>query len=149
MKFLIFLKPYNMQNKFYKPHQSFKMSLPKIIGFSLLTFLILNILLFASCKKEPDPPPPDPSDNLAIDSLVATKKTVVTWEETFITAYARGKNLQFHWSANHGSMIGTDSVTVDYYACESCLGYNTIECKVSNEYGTVSDTVMIQVNPGK
>ena len=118
--------------------------------FSMSFFSLLIILgLAVSCKKEPDPPPPDPSDNLAIDSLVATKKTVVTWEETFITVYARGKNLQYHWSANHGSMIGTDSVTVDYYACESCLGYNTIECKVTNEYGTVSDTVMIQVNPGK
>jgi hypothetical protein len=122
-------------------------------AFSVAGFLLLFIFIFSvplsSCKKEKDPPPPDPSDNLAIDSIVATKKTVITWEETFITVYARGKNLQYKWTANHGSMIGTDSATVDYYACESCLGYNTIECKVSNEYGTVSDTVMIQVNLGK
>lgn len=109
--------------------------------------ILSGIVLISSCKKEDDPLPPDPSDNLALDSLVATKKTVHTWEETFITAYARGQNLQFKWTANHGSMIGEDSVTVDYYACESCIGYNTVQCTVSNEYGSVSDTVMIQVNP--
>lgn len=125
----------------------------KIKLFSFVVLHLLSVFIFSvslsSCKKEKDPPAPDPSNNLAIDSIVATKKTVITWEETFITVYARGKNLQYKWTANHGSMIGTDSATVDYYACESCLGYNTIECKVSNEYGTVSDTVMIQVNLGK
>jgi len=123
-----------------------KISMMKKVSI-LSSLFIAIIVLSVSCKKHDDPPPPDPSDNLAIDSLVATKKTVVTWEETFITVYARGNNLQYKWTANHGSMLGEDSVTVDYYACESCIGYNTIQCTVTNEYGSVSDTVMIQVNP--
>ena len=118
----------------------------KIVSILLALFIII-IVLSGSCKKQEETDPPDPSDNLALDSLVATKKTVNTWEETFITAYARGQNLSYKWTANHGSMLGEDSVTVDYYACESCIGYNTIQCTVSNEFGSVSDTVMIQVNP--
>jgi hypothetical protein len=113
---------------------------------SKIFFTILIIcLVYVSCKKDKEEEPA-PSDNLALDSIVTTKRTIVVWEEILITAYARGKNLNFLWSANHGSMDSKDSVTVKYWGCNSCIGLNTIECKVSNEYGTVSDTIMIQVN---
>lgn len=107
--------------------------------------ITISLLIFTSCKKEDENPPVNPSDNLALDSIVATSKTIVVWEEIYITAYARGQNLTYQWSANHGSMMGKDSVTVKYWACFSCTGMNTVECKVSNEYGTVSDTIMIHV----
>ncbi|HBG71300.1 MAG: hypothetical protein A2W93_01710 [Bacteroidetes bacterium GWF2_43_63] len=85
------------------------------------------------------------SDNLAIDSIVPEKRVVVVWEEIDIKVYTRGSGLSYGWSTNHGTLIGEDSVTVRYWACPTCTGLNTIECKVSNEYGTVSDTVMIKV----
>jgi hypothetical protein len=109
--------------------------------------IILIMLFSVSCKKDKTVPEPEPTNNLALDSIRATKKNIIVWEEIYITAYARGQNLSYEWSANHGSMLGADSVTVKYWACPSCLGTNTIECKVSNEYGTVSDTIMITVNP--
>jgi len=117
--------------------------------FFTKTFLSIIIILFVlgSCKKEKEIIEPDPSDNLAIDSLVATKTNIITWEEIFITAYTRGNNITLKWSANHGSMLGTDSSTVKYWACPSCVGQNTIECKASNEYGSVSKTIMVTVNP--
>ena len=132
-----------MKNIFYMIF-SIKKERAGVVSIFLFIFLIL---IFSSCKKEKDTTQPDPSDNLALDSLVATKKVIVTFEEIYITAYARGKNLKYSWSANHGSMLATDSVTVQYWACGTCVGHNTIECKVSNEYGTVSDTIMIRVNP--
>ena len=113
--------------------------------FLVLLVFCLTILIY-SCKKKTDTPQPDPSPNLALDSIVATKKNIITWEEIYITAYARGQNLEFRWNANHGSMLGKDSVTVKYWACESCIGLNTIECTVSNDYGSISDTIMINVN---
>jgi hypothetical protein len=103
--------------------------------------------MFVSCKKEDDSPPVDPTNNLALDSLVASKKNIETVEVITITAYARGQNLAYHWEANHGTLICNDSVTVEYWGCASCAGLNTIECTVSNEYGSVSDTIMIRVNP--
>lgn len=117
----------------------------KVMSKLLFAFMIF-IFVFSSCKKEHKKEEPAPSDNLALDSIVTTKRTIVVWEEILITAYARGKNLSYQWSANHGSMVGTDSITVKYWGCNSCVGLNTVECKVSNEYGTVSDTIMIQVN---
>jgi len=104
-------------------------------------------LLFAgiSCQKE-STPSIDPSNNLAIDSLVATKTDIKAWEEINITAYTRGKNITIKWSANHGSMAGKDSVTVKYWACTSCIGLNTVKCTASNEFGTLYDTIMINVH---
>lgn len=108
--------------------------------------LLIGILMFA-CNKEDDKPDANPTDKLALDSLVATKKHIVTWEQITVKAYARGENLNFKWYTNHGSMVTLDSVTLLYWACPSCEGLNVIECTVSNEYGSVSDTVMIQVDP--
>jgi len=114
------------------------------INFSLI---LLLVLIFFACNKEDDNPDVNPSDKLALDSLVATKKHIVTWEEITVKAYAHGENLKFEWYTNHGSMVALDSVTVLYWACPSCEGLNIIECTVSNEYGSISDTVMIQVDP--
>jgi hypothetical protein len=110
-------------------------------------FVIILILAGASCAKQDDKSKVDPSDKLALDSLVATKKHIVTWEEITVKAYARGENLKFEWHTNHGSMVALDSVTVLYWACPTCEGLNVIECTVSNEFGSISDTVMIQVDP--
>jgi hypothetical protein len=113
-------------------------------NFSIL--FIMAILMFG-CNKQEGNPDVAPSDNLALDSLVATKKHIVTWEEITVKAYARGENLKIEWYTNHGSMVALDSVTVIYWACPSCEGLNIIECTVSNDYGSISDTVMIQVDP--
>lgn len=136
-----------MKNEFVRKNNKlpYKLYLFKFFSKVLFTVIIVS-LVFVSCKKEKEEKEPDPSDNLAIDSLVTTKRTIVVWEKILITAYARGKNLSYQWSANHGSMVGKDSITVKYWGCNTCVGLNTVECKVSNEYGTVSDTIMIQVN---
>jgi hypothetical protein len=112
---------------------------------SFLLFILMMGILLPSCKKD-DEPHPDPSDNLAIDSLVATKTDIKAWEEINITAYTRGKHITFKWSANHGSMAGKDSSMVKYWACTSCIGLNTVKCTVSNEFGTLYDTIMINVH---
>jgi hypothetical protein len=112
---------------------------------SLAFILIYGLIV--SCKKKEETTYVKPSSNLAIDSIVATKTNIIIWEEIYITAYATGKNLTYKWSRNHGSMLFVDSSTAKYWACPNCIGLNTVECKVSNEYGTVSDTIMIYVNP--
>lgn len=111
-----------------------------------ILFILLVFLVF-SCNKEDEGPQIDPSDKLALDSLVASKKHIVTWEEITVKAYARGANLKYEWYTNHGSMVALDSVTVLYWACPTCEGLNVIECTVSNEFGSISDTLMIQVDP--
>ena len=114
------------------------------VKFSLILWIVL---IMSGCHKPEEKPNVNPSENLALDSLVATKQHIVVWEEINVKAYARGENLKFEWYTNHGSMVALDSGTVLYWACPSCEGLNIIECTVSNEYGSISDTVMIQVDP--
>jgi hypothetical protein len=113
---------------------------------SSLILLPALIILFA-CNKPGDNPDVNPSDKLALDSLVATRKHIVIWEEINVTAYARGENLKIEWYTNHGSMVAFDSVSVLYWGCPSCEGLNIIECTISNDFGSISDTIMVQVDP--
>ncbi|PKP03444.1 MAG: hypothetical protein CVU11_08110 [Bacteroidetes bacterium HGW-Bacteroidetes-6] len=115
-----------------------------IRGRFLLTFLFGMTLFVASCKKD-EPVVVDPSDNLAIDSLVPTSRDIVVWEQISIKVYSRGQGLNYNWNTNHGTLVGAGADTVGYWACPTCVGLNVIECELSNEYGTVSDTVMIRV----
>jgi len=108
--------------------------------------LILGLpLLFLAACEENDNPYVDPSDALAIDSLVASQRSAGLWEQVTITAYTRGENIEFHWTANHGSMTGVDSSSVVYWGCPTCIGLNTIECIATNAHGSVQDTIMIFV----
>jgi hypothetical protein len=110
-----------------------------------ILFIAMMIALFA-CEKEEQKTHVDPTVNLALDSITTSKKHIIVWEEILVTAHARGENLTYQWRTNHGSMIGKDSVTVRYWGCPSCVGLNTIECTVTNSFGTVSDTIMVQVD---
>lgn len=114
----------------------------KLIG---LFFVITLVISLAACKKEEQKPNVQPSANLSLDSITTTKKHIAVWEEILITAHAKGENLKYQWRTNHGSMLGRDSATVKYWGCNTCVGLNTVECTVTNSFGSVSDTIMIQV----
>lgn len=118
---------------------------PKTNLFNFL-FIAILVFCFAACKKEEQKPVVEPSVDLALDSITTTKRHIIVWEEILITAHARGENLNYQWRTNHGSMIGRDSATVRYWGCHSCIGLNTVECVITNSFGSVSDTIMIQVD---
>ncbi|MFW5755450.1 MAG: hypothetical protein ACOCWK_02535 [Tangfeifania sp.] len=111
----------------------------------VLTLIVL--MLSAGCNKQDEKPEPEPTVNLALDSLTATKKHIVVWEEITVRVYATGDNLDYKWETSSGSMLPIDSVTVRYWGCPSCVGENIIQCSVSNEFGTLSDTIVVQVDP--
>lgn len=107
--------------------------------------VLIAATIIIGCKKNDPIEEPDPSDKLALDSLTADKHEIVIWETIYIHAHTRGDNLQFQWSTNHGTIVGGNADSVQYYACPTCVGLNTIECTVSNEFGSISDTIMINV----
>ena len=118
-----------------------------LINLNIMLLVGLLFIIPVSCNKDVNTElsPVDSSSFLAIDSLVATKTNLIAWEKSYITAYTRGENIKYLWSTNHGSMFGEDSSTVIYWACFSCLGTNTVECRIENEYGFITDTLIINV----
>ncbi len=108
-------------------------------------FIILAIVIIGlwACSKKNDA---TPSDSIQIISLTSTVNPVMAYDTTVITVEATGANLQYGWVANHGRIKGSGK-SVKYSACISCMGLNTITCRVFNDTGEVSDTIMIRVTP--
>jgi hypothetical protein len=105
--------------------------------------IFLSTLLMWSCSKKAED---KPSDSIKIVSLTASANPLKAFEITEISVEATGESLQYGWVANHGRILGNGNV-VKYNACPSCAGHNTITCRVFNETGEVSDTIMIRVYP--
>lgn len=106
-------------------------------------FLFVGIVMITACSKKENT---NPSTEIRIVSLTETVNPVMAYDTTIITIVATGENLQFGWIANHGKIKGSGT-TIKYSACQSCIGLNTITCRVFNETGEVSDTIMIRVTP--
>jgi hypothetical protein len=113
---------------------------------SFFTISLLVLILAGACNKHDDLVPDQTSNTIFIDSIIPSKRNLVVWEECIVTVYARGTNLSYKWEADHGSMLGTGLTTATYWACPSCLGTNTIKCTVTDENGSVSDTLMLHIN---
>ncbi len=109
------------------------------------TYLIvlIGLVILSACSKKDNT---DPSSQIKIVSLTASVNPVMAYDTSVITVEAIGDNLQYGWVANHGKIKGSGS-TIKYSACQSCIGLNTITCRVFNETGEVSDTVMVRVTP--
>ncbi|HNW75019.1 MAG TPA: hypothetical protein PKN44_15420 [Bacteroidales bacterium] len=108
-------------------------------------YLLLGIMtaLIVGCSKKENS---NPSAEIKIVSLTETVNPVIAYDTTIITVVATGENLKYGWVANHGKIKGSGT-SVKYSACQSCRGMNTITCRVFNETGEVSDTIMIRVTP--
>jgi hypothetical protein len=103
--------------------------------------LIIATVYLVSCSKDNSGKTPG---DIQIQSLTATFRTVKAWDTTLITMEATGSNLQYAWEANHGDFKGSGK-TIKYAAGECCVGLNTIKCRVFNDTGEASDTIMIRV----
>ncbi len=106
----------------------------------VLLLLLSSGILFSCSKENADKGPGD----IRIQSLTSTLNPIEAWDTTLITVEATGSNLQYGWEANHGDFKGSGK-TVKYAAGECCVGLNTITCRVFNDTGQVTDTIMIRV----
>jgi hypothetical protein len=101
-------------------------------------------LFFIACEKGSDAGDKDTTDQITIDSLVASYYTVKAWDTTTITCYATGIDLVYSWECDHGNFNG-GGTQIKYAAGECCIGLNTITCTVSNDFGHVSKDIQIEV----
>jgi|WetSurMetagenome_2_1015567.scaffolds.fasta_scaffold119002_3 hypothetical protein len=103
--------------------------------------MFLSVLMLWACSKKEQI---KQSDSIKIVSLTATANPIIAWDTTVITVQATGDSLQYGWKANHGNFKGSGT-SIKYAAGECCVGMNTITCRVFNNTGEVSDTIMIRV----
>lgn len=114
----------------------------KII-FNFLFFISAVAVGISACNKA-DEGFQNTTNKIVIDSLVATFDTVMAWDTTTITCYARGESLEYHWECDHGNFNG-GGTQIKYAAGQCCVGGNTITYRVSNETGSVFKSIKIVV----
>ncbi len=107
----------------------------------LFILLMCSTIFLFSCSKEKTE---KTTGDIRIQSLTATLVKIKAWDTTVISMEATGSNLQYAWEANHGDIKGSGA-TIKYAAGECCVGLNTITCRVFNDTGEASDTIMIRV----
>lgn len=110
----------------------------------LLSIILLPIILTISACSKTDNSYQNTTDKIIIDSLTATSDTVMAWDTTTITCYARGETLEYNWECDHGNFNG-GGTQIKYSAGQCCVGGNTITCRVSNETGSVFKSIKIVV----
>lgn len=117
----------------------------KLLFIKTFIFLWLFLFIFlAACEKNEEKEIENPSNEISIDSLVATFLTVKAWDTTTITCYTKGLDLEYFWECDHGTINGGGD-KIKYAAGECCVGLNTITCIISNETGQATKNIQIDV----
>ena len=109
-------------------------------NITIVLFVISFILCFSNCTKEEEEPA---GGEINFQSLVAEQDTIAPGETTIIKATASGNQLEYHWSASLGDILGSGAEVV--YAASPCqVGTNKISCKITSGR-THSETKTIDI----
>jgi len=115
-----------------------------LIGIILLTVTIL------SCKKDTDTSDPGVVTTYPeIIELKADKYEIKVGGEDpcILTCEASGGNLSYVWEVDLGDIfaINEEGSQVRFTGSECCVGDKLIKCTVSNDLGSVTETVIVHI----
>lgn len=109
---------------------------------TIALYIFSLVLCVAACTKEEEEPM---GGEINFQSLVAEQDTIAPGETTKVKATATGDQLEYHWSASLGDILGSGAEVV--YAASPCqAGTNKITCKItSSSVQSESKTIDIVV----
>jgi hypothetical protein len=96
-----------------------------------LFFLLLVMLAFVSCKKDPEPTDDTQYVALKFDTLYASPDTFGIGGQTEIKAIASGTQLTYAWSVSLGDVLGSGA-TVNFVSSPCMYGTYQVSCTVSD-----------------
>lgn len=82
-----------------------------------------------------------------IISIQSDNTDIIVGQTTDIVCNALGGHLNYLWEADCGDIVLNlkDSTKISYTGSAACKGNRTIKCTVSNEKGTIKDSININV----
>jgi hypothetical protein len=112
-------------------------------------FLIIAIVIISGCKSDPTNPDSGTTSMPEIISL-KTDKTKILYggqEPAIITCSAKGGDLKYTWQVDLGDIIpiNADKSQVSFSGSACCVGDKTINCTVSNDKGSITKSIIINI----
>ena len=107
----------------------------------------ISILVFSACEKD-EPIVEDPQNTVPVIKMIQSDKDTIIFggnDPATITVDAEGGGLTYNWTVDLGDFfpLNTEKSQMEYTASDCCIGDKTIYCTVTNDKGTVTDSVMI------
>ncbi|MBI9033999.1 MAG: hypothetical protein JEZ03_05990 [Bacteroidales bacterium] len=116
----------------------------------LLAIVLLSSLMIWSCKK--DEVVVDPGLEITSPKIVSLNATMDTinfggTEPTVITCTAEGGGLTYLWEVDLGDIIPQNEAAsvINFTGSACCIGDKVIKCTVSNQKGSVEQTIKIYI----
>lgn len=97
----------------------------------IVLILFASVVFLYNCEKEEGETNGDPDAPFNYESLETERDTISPGEIVTITAVATGYNLQYHWSASAGDILGS-GYQVNYATSPCHAGINEITCEVKD-----------------
>ena len=114
----------------------------------VLFLLMVTIVSITGCKKKESTPDAS-TTSPQIVSLTANKYQIMVGGEdpAILTCEASGGNIQYTWEVDLGDIFPLNEVgsMVRFTGSDCCLGEKKIHCTVTNDKGSVSETIIITI----
>ncbi len=117
------------------------------------TVLILALILivFSSCKKDKNPEVGTSAP--VIENLFADKIEIQTGggDPAIITCIASGGGLEYLWEVDLGDIfpLNSEGSQVRFTGSPCCIGEKILTCTVSNDKGSATKTIAINIKDSK
>jgi len=116
----------------------------------MILFFLLVAVAITGCKKDPENGNPDDSTTYPqILKLTADKYEIMVGGEdpAILTCEASGGNLGYTWEVDLGDIFALNQTgsQVRFTGSECCVGDKLIKCTVSNDRGSVTDTIIVHI----
>ncbi|MBE0647395.1 MAG: hypothetical protein IH596_06405 [Bacteroidales bacterium] len=114
-----------------------------------LTLLAITLVSLAGCNKKNNPAPDASTTFPQFVSLTADKDSIKVGgtDPAILTCMASGGNISYTWEVDLGDIFPLNEAgsQVRFSASECCLGEKYIKCTISNDKGSIMDTVMLYI----
>ncbi len=117
--------------------------------FRLLTMIFVAAIFLSACEKKDSVTPEVETSIPVIVSLNSDKPTINFGGEDFatISCEATGGGLSYEWEVDLGDIfvLNEDGSRVRFTGSECCIGDKIVKCTATNDKGSVSETVTINI----
>lgn len=118
------------------------------VRFIYIVGMFFVFLIVPSCQPEyMDETEDVATDTIEYIGLTASRDSACMYDTIVLIAEAEGNNLNYKWQRAKGSLVPVkgEPYKAYFWGCYTCVGWLTVSCTVSNEYGSYTKDIKVFV----